>query len=72
MGARQIHEAVEALLGETVSENSVSWLLSLHSAVFVRIARGRYVLAGAAQLWASTGHQRRKPVRIYGEPRPLW
>jgi hypothetical protein len=47
-----IHAAVEALLGETVSKASVSWVLSSHSVgpspLFVRVARGRYVLASAS------------------------
>jgi hypothetical protein len=46
-----VHAAVEAALGETVSANSVSWVLASHSAgpspLFVRVARGRYVLASA-------------------------
>jgi hypothetical protein len=49
MRVKQVHAAVEALLGETVSESSVSWALASHSTGasphFVRIARGRYVLA---------------------------
>jgi len=44
-----VHAAVEALIGEGVSKDSVSWVLSSHSAgpspLFVRVARGRYVLA---------------------------
>lgn len=44
-----VHAAVEALTGEEVSKDSVSWVLSSHSAgsspLFVRVARGRYVLA---------------------------
>jgi len=46
MRALQVHAAVEALVGESVSINSVSWVLSSHSvgigALFVRVARGRY------------------------------
>ena len=45
----QAHAAVEALLGAQVSANSVSWVLARHaggpSPLFVRVARGRYVLA---------------------------
>jgi hypothetical protein len=45
------HAAVEAALGESVSANSVSWVLASHSVglspLFVRVARGRYVLADA-------------------------
>jgi hypothetical protein len=48
MRAAHVHAAVEGSLGETVSANSVSWVLASHSAgpspVFVRVARGRYVL----------------------------
>lgn len=44
-----VHAAVEASLGETVSPNSVSWVLASHSAgpspLFIRVARGRYVVA---------------------------
>jgi hypothetical protein len=44
-----VHAAVEALVGEKVSKDSVNWVLTSHSAgplpLFVRIARGRYVLA---------------------------
>lgn len=46
-----IHAAVEVSLNETVSASSVSWVLGSHSAgalpLFVRVARGRYVLASA-------------------------
>lgn len=49
MRVAHVHTAVEASLGETVSANSVSWVLASHSAgsspLFVRVARGRYVLA---------------------------
>ncbi|HEX3392502.1 MAG TPA: hypothetical protein VHS55_08055 [Solirubrobacteraceae bacterium] len=49
MQATSSHAAVEASLGEQVSGNSVSWVLASHSAgsppLFVRVARGRYVLA---------------------------
>jgi hypothetical protein len=49
MRVAHVHTAVEAVLGETVSANSVSWVLASHSAgpspLFVRVARGRYVLA---------------------------
>jgi hypothetical protein len=51
MRVTSVHAAVEALVGETVSKDSVSWVLSSHSAgpspLFVRVARGRYMLAGA-------------------------
>lgn len=46
-----VHAAVEAMVGETVSKDSVSWVLSSHSVgpapLFVRVARGRYALMGA-------------------------
>jgi hypothetical protein len=52
MRVAHVHAAVEAVLGESVSANSVSWVLASHSAgsspLFVRVARGRYVLASAA------------------------
>lgn len=52
MRVAHVHAAVEAWLGESVSVNSVSWVLASHSAasspLFVRVARGRYVLASAA------------------------
>jgi hypothetical protein len=52
MRVAHVHTAVEASLGEAVSANSVSWVLASHSAgsspLFVRVARGRYVLANAA------------------------
>lgn len=51
MRVMTVHAAVEALVGETVSKDSISWVLSSHSAgpspVFVRVSRGRYVLASA-------------------------
>jgi|HubBroStandDraft_6_1064221.scaffolds.fasta_scaffold1216241_2 hypothetical protein len=51
MRVAQVHAAVEAALGEAVSANSVSWVLASHAAspmaLFVRVARGRYVLANA-------------------------
>lgn len=51
MRVMSVHAAVEALVGGTVSKDSVSWVLSSHSAspspLFVRVARGRYMLAGA-------------------------
>lgn len=51
MRVMSVHAAVEALVGETVSKDSVSWVLSSHSAspspLFVSVARGRYMLAGA-------------------------
>ena len=44
----QVHAAVEVLLGEAVSKDSVNWCLStgVHrkEQLFVRVARGRYVL----------------------------
>lgn len=47
-----VHAAVEALLGEPVSSDSVGWVLSSDvrgpAPRFVRVARGRYVLASAA------------------------
>jgi hypothetical protein len=52
MRVAHVHAAVEASLGDTVSANSVSWVLASHSVgpspLFVRVARGRYVLASAA------------------------
>jgi len=46
-----VHAAVEVLIGEKVSKDSVSWVLSSHSVgpspLFVRVARGRYALATA-------------------------
>jgi hypothetical protein len=49
MRVAHVHAAVEALLGEQVSGNSVSWVLASHSSgpspLFVRVARGRYALA---------------------------
>jgi hypothetical protein len=49
MRVTRVHAAVEALLGEKVSGDSVSWVLASHargaSPLFVRVARGRYVLA---------------------------
>jgi hypothetical protein len=49
MRVKDVHAAVEALIGEPVSKDSVSWVLSSGSVDasprFVRIARGRYVLA---------------------------
>ncbi len=54
MRATDVHAAVEALLGEPVSSDSVSWVLSSDvrgpAPLFVRAARGRYVLASAAAL----------------------
>jgi hypothetical protein len=50
MRAKDIHAAVEAMLGEAVSWGSVKNALATNiagpSRRFVRIARGRYVLAG--------------------------
>jgi hypothetical protein len=52
MQAAHVHAAVEASLGEPVSPNSVSWVLASHAAgpspLFVRVARGRYVLANTS------------------------
>jgi hypothetical protein len=49
MRVAHVHAAVQASLGEPVSANSVSWVLASHAAgpvaLFVRVARGRYVLA---------------------------
>lgn len=52
MRVAHVHAAIEASLGEAVSANSVSWVLASHAAgpspLFVRVARGRYVLADPA------------------------
>ena len=52
MRATQVHAAIEVLLGEPVSADSVSWALAADvrgpAPSFVRVARGRYVLADAA------------------------
>jgi hypothetical protein len=52
MRATQVHAAVEALLGEPVSADSVSWALAADvrgpAPTLVRVARGRYILADAA------------------------
>lgn len=49
MRVTHVHAAVEALLGEPVSVDSVSWALAADvrgpAPSFVRVARGRYVLA---------------------------
>jgi len=49
MRAKEIHAAVEALVGEPVGWSSVKQALASHvsgsSPKFVRVARGRYVLA---------------------------
>lgn len=49
MRAREIHAAVEAMLGEVVAWSSVKGGLASHvsgsSPRFVRVTRGRYVLA---------------------------
>lgn len=49
MRAKDIHAAVEALVGEPVARSSIKGALADHasgsSRRFVRIARGRYVLA---------------------------
>jgi hypothetical protein len=51
MRVAHVHAAVEALLGEPVSPDSVSWVLASDvrgpSPRFVRVARGCYVLADA-------------------------
>jgi HB1, ASXL, restriction endonuclease HTH domain len=51
MRAQNVHQAVEALLGETVRWSSVKDCLSKHAAGqhprFVRVARGRYALLSA-------------------------
>jgi hypothetical protein len=48
MRAKHVHAAVEVLLGEPVSEGSVSWALAadVRGPVpsFVRVARGQYGL----------------------------
>lgn len=50
MRAREVHAAVEGMLGEAVAWSSVKGALSSNvsgsSPRFVRVARGRYVLAG--------------------------
>jgi hypothetical protein len=50
MRAREVHTAVEAMLGEAVAWSSVKGALASNvsgsSPRFVRVARGRYVLAG--------------------------
>jgi hypothetical protein len=50
MWAREIHAAVEAMLGEAVAWSSVKGALASNvsgsSPRFVRVARGRYLLAG--------------------------
>jgi hypothetical protein len=52
MRRMQVHAAIEALLGESVSPDSVSWALASDARRpvprFVRVGRGRYVLAKAA------------------------
>ena len=57
MRVAHVHAAVEAALGESVSANSVSWMLASHSAglspLFVRVARGRYVVANTRSKSAS-------------------
>jgi hypothetical protein len=49
MRAREIHVAVEAMLGEAVAWSSVKGALASNASGsaprFVRVARGRYVLA---------------------------
>jgi hypothetical protein len=49
MRVMHVHAAVEALLSEPVSVDSVSWALAADvrgpTPSFVRVARGRYVLA---------------------------
>jgi hypothetical protein len=50
MRAPEVHEAVEGLLGHTVSRGSVSWCLAAgargEAQRFVRVARERYRLGG--------------------------
>jgi hypothetical protein len=50
MRAKDIHTAVEALVGEPVAWSSIKGALADHASGsshrFVRVARGRYVLAG--------------------------
>jgi len=52
MRAKDIHAAVEALVGEPVAWSSVKMALASNAAGpsrrFVRVARGRYVLAATA------------------------
>lgn len=52
MRVSEVHAAVEAHLGETVSRDSVNWCLSARAggpgSLFIRVARGRYVLASAS------------------------
>jgi hypothetical protein len=59
MRVAQVHAAGEALLGEAVSKDSVSWCLSAGAhrkeRQFVRIARGRYALARDARHAEGTG-----------------
>jgi hypothetical protein len=49
MQVKDIHTAVEALVGEPVPSSSVKGALAKHvagsSTRFVRVARGRYILA---------------------------
>jgi hypothetical protein len=62
MRVAHVHAAVEASLGESVSANSVSWVLASHSAglspLFVRVARGRYVVANMRSKPESRGPTR--------------
>ena len=64
MRVTHVHAAVEALLGESVSADSVSWALASNvrgpAPSFVRVARGQYVLA--------TAELRQTDVRIGGCP----
>jgi hypothetical protein len=52
MRLSEVHAAVESLLGESVSPDSVNWVLTSDvrgpAPRFVRVARGRYALARAA------------------------
>lgn len=54
MRAIEVHAAIEARFGETVSKESVNSCLSIkangEAPLFIRVARGRYVLADALQL----------------------
>jgi hypothetical protein len=75
MRVAHVHAAVEAALGEAVSANSVSWVLVSHSAgpspLFVRVARGRYVLASADGDWASVQARPKKESPLSGARAPL-
>ncbi len=59
MRVTHVHSAVEALLGESVSADSVSWALASDvrgpAPSFVRVARGRYLLATASSHQTEVG-----------------